>query len=121
MNSRVTKDTSFRDWRLTGLGYLGRETPGFPGEALKRSFRFKRLPPQTAGGIPTEVTIRGRFDKRAQKVELARPRATVEEILRAKGIRPDAVVVVRGGTPIPITDLVADGEELEVLEVVSGG
>jgi len=79
------------------------------------------LPPTRGGGIPTEVTIRGRFDKRANKVELARSSATVEEVLRAKGIRPDSVVVVRGTTPIPITDAVVDGEELEVLEVVSGG
>ena len=48
-------------------------------------------------------------------------RATVEEVLRAKGVRPDSVVVVRGGTPIPITEVVEDGEELQVLEVVSGG
>jgi len=42
-------------------------------------------------------------------------------VLRADGLRPDAVVVLRGSTPIPITDNVHDGEELQVLEVVSGG
>jgi sulfur carrier protein ThiS len=42
-------------------------------------------------------------------------------VLRADGLRPDAVVVLRGPTPIPITETVADGEELQVLEVVSGG
>ena len=76
---------------------------------------------RTRGGIPTEVIVRRRFDKRAERVELARSSATVEDVLRAKGMRPDAVVVVRGKTPIPITDPVADGEELELLEVVSGG
>ncbi|HEX9709573.1 MAG TPA: thiamine biosynthesis protein ThiS [Candidatus Thermoplasmatota archaeon] len=55
------------------------------------------------------------------RVELARPRATVEDVLRARDIRPDSVVVVRGTTPIPITDRVEDGEELELIEVVSGG
>lgn len=79
------------------------------------------MPPTREGGIPTEVTIRGRFDKRSHTVELARSSATVEDVLRARGIRPDSVVVVRGSTPIPITDTVEDGEELEVLEVVSGG
>jgi len=65
--------------------------------------------------------VRRRFDKRAERVELASSTATVEDVLRAKGLRPDGVVVVRGKTPIPITDPVADGEELELLEVVSGG
>jgi sulfur carrier protein ThiS len=65
--------------------------------------------------------VRRRFDRRSERVALDRPQATVEEVLRAKGIRPDSVVVVRAGTPIPITDPVQDGEELEVLEVVSGG
>jgi sulfur carrier protein ThiS len=65
--------------------------------------------------------VRGRFDRSERKVSVAKPRATVEDVLRAHGIRPDSVVVVRGKTPIPITDPVKDGEELEVLEVVSGG
>jgi sulfur carrier protein ThiS len=41
--------------------------------------------------------------------------------LRADGKRPDAVVVLRGSTPIPITEMVGDGEDLQILEVVSGG
>ena len=65
--------------------------------------------------------MRGRFDKASKRVQLARPRATVEDVIRAHGMRPDAVVVLRGATPIPITETVADGEELQVLEVVSGG
>ena len=65
--------------------------------------------------------MRGRFDKTAKRVQLERSRATVEDIIRAHGMRPDAVVVLRGTTPIPITESVADGEELQVLEVVSGG
>ncbi len=121
MNSRGTKTTSFRDWRLTGLGYLGARTPDSRGEeALKQGPCFKRLSPPE-GGILTEVIVRRRFDRTPVRVELKRPRATVEDVLRAKGIRPDSVVVVRGQTPIPITDRVEDGEELELLEVVSGG
>ena len=114
------EDTSFRDWRLTGLGYLGRSHAWLAEEALKSSFRFKRLQPRT-GGIPTEVTLRGRFDKSPRRIELSRSHATVEEVLRADGKRPDAVVVLRGPTPIPIPEAVRDGEELQVLEVVSGG
>jgi sulfur carrier protein ThiS len=79
------------------------------------------LSPCRGGGIPTEVTVRRRFDRTPVRVELERSPATVEDVLRARDIRLDSVVVVRGKTPIPITDRVVDGEELELIEVVSGG
>ena len=40
LNSRVTKDTSFRDWRLTGLGYLGEKSCWPSGGSLKVKFPF---------------------------------------------------------------------------------
>lgn len=65
--------------------------------------------------------MRRRFNRTPERVQLARPQATVADVLKARDIRPDSVVVVRGKTPIPITDAVADGEVLELIEVVSGG
>jgi sulfur carrier protein ThiS len=43
------------------------------------------------------------------------------DLLRSLGLAPDAHLVVRGDTPIPLDEPLADGERLRILTAVSGG
>ena len=49
------------------------------------------------------------------------PDATGMDLLRALKLAPDAHLLVRGDTPIPLDDALTDGERLRVIAVVSGG
>lgn len=42
------------------------------------------------------------------------------EILEKFGINPETVVLVRGSTPLPLDDIVEEGE-ITVIRVISGG
>jgi len=41
--------------------------------------------------------------------------------LREMDINPEEVIALRGGRPIPVEDRVKDGDEVEIIRVVSGG
>lgn len=61
------------------------------------------------------------FAQRAtQEVDLA-DGATGLDLLGKLGLAPDAHLLIRGDAPIPLDDLLADGERLRILAVVSGG
>ena len=47
--------------------------------------------------------------------------ATVQMLLKRLHLRSDAVIVVRGSTPIPVDDTLEDDQELRILQVASGG
>ena len=47
--------------------------------------------------------------------------ATVEDALRALGLKPDMHVVTRGNKVIPIDEGLSDGDSLSVFKVISGG
>lgn len=55
-----------------------------------------------------------------QPVEV-REGATVAEVLRRIQVPVDAVVVIRGETPIPADAPVSEGDRLRVVNVFSGG
>ena len=55
-----------------------------------------------------------------QDVEI-RQGSTVSEILRSIQLRPDAFIVLRKNTPIPIDEALNHDEELCLLQVASGG
>ncbi len=42
------------------------------------------------------------------------------EVLEKLGINPETVVIVRDGLPVPVDD-VAEGGEIKVVRVISGG
>jgi sulfur carrier protein ThiS len=46
---------------------------------------------------------------------------TLERILREAGVLPDTVLVVRDGKIVPLHYQPRDGEEFELIEVISGG
>ena len=47
--------------------------------------------------------------------------ATVSDLLRSIQLRPDAFIVLRKNTPIPIDEILDHDEELCLLQVASGG
>ena len=57
---------------------------------------------------------------RTESIEL-RTGATVEDALRALGLKPDMHVVMRDKRVIPIDEELIDGDSLSVLKVISGG
>lgn len=46
---------------------------------------------------------------------------SLEKILREAGILPDTVLVVRDGRIVPLDYRPQDGEEFELIDVISGG
>ena len=47
--------------------------------------------------------------------------STVDDAIRILGLFPDAWIPVKGDTPIPLDDVLEDGDELKLVAVVSGG
>jgi sulfur carrier protein ThiS len=46
---------------------------------------------------------------------------SVEMLLKKLHVRSNAVIVMRGNTPIPIDDTLQDDQDLRILQVASGG
>jgi sulfur carrier protein ThiS len=47
--------------------------------------------------------------------------ATIEDLLNKLGLYPDAHIVLRKRTPVPLSDRSHDGDELRIIKVASGG
>ncbi len=47
--------------------------------------------------------------------------STVETMLDTLGLYPDAYIVVRGRTPVPVDSTLLDGDQLRIVKVASGG
>jgi sulfur carrier protein ThiS len=47
--------------------------------------------------------------------------ATIEDLLNKLGLYPDAHIVLRKRTPVPLSDRPQDGDQLRVIKVASGG
>jgi sulfur carrier protein ThiS len=47
--------------------------------------------------------------------------ATPETVLRELRVSPETVLVARGGTIVPVDELLADGDELHITRIVTGG
>jgi len=58
--------------------------------------------------------------KRPKVVEL-KGRATVEDVIRALELYPDAWIAVRGETPVPLDERLKDGDDIKLISAVSGG
>ncbi|MEN3010109.1 MAG: MoaD/ThiS family protein [Candidatus Bipolaricaulaceae bacterium] len=59
--------------------------------------------------------------RRRDKVLTAPAGKSLERILREAGILPDTVLVVREGKIVPLDYRPQDGEEFELIDVISGG
>jgi sulfur carrier protein ThiS len=58
--------------------------------------------------------------KETRVVELEKG-ATVEDLIRELELRPDAWIAVRGDDPLPSDEELAEGDEIRLVSVVSGG
>jgi sulfur carrier protein ThiS len=47
--------------------------------------------------------------------------STVETVIRALGLYPDAWIAVKRDIPVPLDDVLRDGDEVKLIAVVSGG
>ena len=47
--------------------------------------------------------------------------AVVEQLIRQLGFLPDGWIALRGGEPVPIDRELSDGDDVELISVVSGG
>ncbi|MCS7240499.1 MAG: MoaD/ThiS family protein [Candidatus Bipolaricaulota bacterium] len=59
--------------------------------------------------------------RRRDKIINASAGKSLERILREAGILPDTVLVVREGKIVPLDYRPQDGEEFELIDVISGG
>ncbi|MDI6707806.1 MAG: MoaD/ThiS family protein [Candidatus Thermoplasmatota archaeon] len=59
-------------------------------------------------------------EKERKEVEL--PKNTkIYDLVKKLNLNPDTVIVLRGDTPVPIDDVLAKEETLEIVRVISGG
>ena len=59
--------------------------------------------------------------KRKEQVYTVEAGVTLEQALRELGILPETVLAVREGKIVPLSHRLEDGEELELVDVISGG
>jgi sulfur carrier protein ThiS len=45
----------------------------------------------------------------------------VYDVLKKINLRPDAFIVLKGNTPIPVDEILDEEQELNILQVASGG
>jgi len=50
-----------------------------------------------------------------------KPGAKVLDVLKEFQLKPDTIIAVRNNTPIPVDDVIKDGQELKIIKVASGG
>ena len=48
-------------------------------------------------------------------------KSTVEDLLKKIDLKPDTLIVMNRGAPIPIDNILKDGQELTIIQVSSGG
>jgi sulfur carrier protein ThiS len=47
--------------------------------------------------------------------------ATAEDVLAKLSLHPDAFIVMMGKRPVPLTKELAEGDEVKIIKVASGG
>lgn len=59
-------------------------------------------------------------ENKTKKVKI-KENAKVIDLLKKLNINPEIVIVLRGKLPLPIDEILKDGEKIKVVRVVSGG
>jgi sulfur carrier protein ThiS len=60
------------------------------------------------------------LDKETKEIELPKGSAA-QTLLNSLGLPPDAFIISRNGTPIPITETLSEGDKVKLIRVASGG
>ena len=84
---------------------------------MQRSKRGRQSESEESNATITVVVEAAGLRKKLSLV----PGDSVEDALRSMGLLPDAHIVLRGKTPIPITGLLKDGDVIRAVRVASGG
>lgn len=66
------------------------------------------------------MRVRVRMAKNEEVVDLS-DNSTPQDVLDKLRLLPDAHIVIRGRTPIPIDEQLIDGETINIIKVASGG
>jgi len=67
-----------------------------------------------------EITIKMQRTQEIKKIKID-DNSTVEDILKKIDVKPDTVIVMYKNKPVPIDDTLKEGQEIDILEVASGG
>lgn len=67
-----------------------------------------------------KVTVKIQRSNETKKIEL-KDKSTIQQLLKKINIKPDTVIVMNENKPIPVDDILIDGQELTILQVASGG
>ena len=67
-----------------------------------------------------EITIKMQRTQEIKKIKID-DNSTVEDILKKIDVKPDTVIVMHKNKPVPIDDTLKEGQEIDILEVASGG
>ncbi len=78
------------------------------------------MPSPGARAFAMQVQVELIQARRTETLDLP-SEATALDLLRQLHLAPDAHLVIRGDTPIPIDTRLVDGEELRILSAISGG
>lgn len=68
-----------------------------------------------------EVTVELQAEERGTRTVEVPEEATAADVVEALSYHPEAHVVIREGTPLPLDAPIEDGDEVTVLRIVSGG
>ena len=67
-----------------------------------------------------DITVKLSRDNETKKVKLEQD-SKVEDLLKKINLKPDTVITMHNGKPIPIDEELTDGQEIIILQVSSGG
>jgi len=67
-----------------------------------------------------EITIKMQRTQETKKIKLDN-NSTIDDLLKKIDIKPDTVIVMHKNKPVPIDNVLKDGQEINILEVSSGG
>jgi len=68
----------------------------------------------------SDIVLTVEVDRKAKEMRLPEG-STVEAMLDSLGLYPDAHIVVRGKTPVPVDSPLLNGDQLRIVKVASGG
>jgi len=67
-----------------------------------------------------KVTITISRTRETEDIQLNKG-STVNDLLKKINLKPDTLIVMSNNTPVPIDDVLTDGQTLTILQVSSGG
>ena len=67
-----------------------------------------------------KITVKILPENSTKEIDL-KSGSKVYDLLKKIQLRPDALIVLKDNMPIPVDDILGEGQELSILQVASGG